>query len=135
VSLARSQGRENRVTSRTLTLPAPVTKNALRALHWSSRNRIAKEWQTAIWAQVNTRPRWPRNVGPVTIDIDVVWSKPGPMPDEVNLDYAIELVCDGLVTACVLEHDRTGIRRGALTLRRGPNARTDATVTWGDAME
>lgn len=85
------------------------------------RSRIKKDWESQVWAQVNTFPRWPRNVASVTVNLVVFWDRPGPLPDHHNLDMAHECIADGLVKANILHDDAKGVyQRGTFSIVRAP---------------
>ena len=115
---------------RSFTIPlTPTSKNPWTRMHWSKRAEIKQEWESFVWAFVNEKPRMPRPLPHVRCDVVVGWDKPGPFPDNLNLEMAFECIADGLVKAGIIPNDRTEFERGTLGLTHG-SGETTVILRW-----
>ena len=117
-----------RTESRCAEVPMlPTSKNVWVNLHWAERAKIKAEWREQVWGIVNQHPRLPRPAIRVTVTAVVGWNKPGPLPDQINLEMLHEVVADSLTKklGCgIIPDDQTQYVAGKITLMRSETAYT-----------
>jgi len=80
--------------------------NTADGLHWTKRNKLKKEWEILVWAEIlNQRPRLALS----RAKISITRYSSGPEPDYDNLVQGGKFLLDALVLNEIIRDDKPGV--------------------------